>query len=65
MEEKDLAKMLFDQEMMRVGEDESMEAAKSVRMLYESFVNVGFTKTEALHLVSTILVSGLSGGNKQ
>lgn len=63
--DNDIAKMLFDQEMMRVGKDELMEAAKSIRMLYESFVNVGFNKTEALHLVSTILVSGLSGGNKQ
>lgn len=64
MEEKGLAQMLFDQEMMRVGKEELMEAAKGLHTLYESFINVGFTKMEALHIIDTILTSGLHGGNK-
>ena len=61
MEEKDLAKMLFDQEMMRVSKDELKEAAQGIRNMYLSFQEVGFTKMEALHLVSTILSIGLGG----
>ena len=37
--DNDFAKMLFDQEMMRVGKDELMEAAKGIHTLYESFIN--------------------------
>lgn len=62
MDQKGIAKMLFDQEMMRVDKDELKEAAKSIHALYESFVNEGFTKMEALHLVDTIIASGLRGG---
>lgn len=62
MDDMSLAKELFDQEMMRVDKDELKEAAKSFHAIYESFVNEGFTKTEALHLVDTIIASGLRGG---
>lgn len=61
MEEKDVAKMLFDQEMMRVSKDELKEAAQGIRNMYLSFQEVGFTEMEALHLVSTILSIGLGG----
>lgn len=62
MDQKDIAKTLFDQEMMRVNKDELKEAAKSIHTLYETFVNEGFTKMEAIHLVDTIIASGLRGG---
>lgn len=62
MDQKSIAKMLFDQEMMRVDKDELKEAAKSIHTLYKSFVDEGFTKMEALHLVDTIIASGLRGG---
>lgn len=64
MEEKNIAKMLFDQEMMRVDKDELIEAAKGLHTLYSSFIDAGFSKLEALHLVSTILSSGLGGGKR-
>lgn len=58
---KDLAKSLFDQEMMRVSKDELKEAAQGIYNMYLSFQEVGFTKRESLTLVSTILESGLGG----
>ena len=61
MEEKDLAKKLFDQEMMRVSKDELKEAAQGIHNLYLSFLEVGFTKMEALTLVGTILQSNIGG----
>lgn len=64
MNEKDLGKSLFDQEMMRVSKDELKEAAKGIHNMYLSFQEVGFTNMEALHLVSTILSSGLGGGKR-
>lgn len=64
MNEKDLAKSLFDQEMMRVSKDELKEAAQGIHDIYLSFQEVGFTKMEALTLVSTILKRE-AGGSKQ
>lgn len=62
MDDMSLAKELFDQEMMRVDKDKLKEAAKSIHALYETFINEGFTKMEAIHLVDTTIASGLRGG---
>lgn len=61
MDDKNLAKMLLDQEMMRVSKEEVKDAAKAVYNLYSAFVEAGFSKIEALHLVTTILSNGLRG----
>ena len=49
--DNDLAKKLFDQEMMEINEEDMKRAAKSLHQLYGSFIEAGFNKMEAMQLV--------------
>lgn len=56
---EDLAKKLFEQEMMMPNLEETGKAAKSMYALYKQFIDSGFTKVEAMQLLTTIIGSGL------
>lgn len=50
MEEKDIAKMLFDQEMLKVNSDDMALAAEALFDLYTSYRKAGFTEAQAMAL---------------
>lgn len=56
---EDLAKKLFDQEMMMPNLEETGNTAKSIYALYSQFIEAGFSKDEAMKLLTTIISSGL------
>jgi len=59
-EKENLARDLFNQEMMRVSPDEIREMANTLHMLFVAFVDAGFTRAEAM----TILLAQIRGVGK-